>query len=448
MSRAKALKKEVMEKLKDDRVDFITLQFIDIFGTIKNVTIPASRLEEAIDRGVWFDGSSIQGFARIYETDMLLLPEVETYCLLPWEKGNRIARMFCEVRNPDGTLFDGDPRYILKKACQRAGRAGYIYNTGPEFEFFLFKKQDSDALQPVPHDVGGYFDFSPLDEADVVRQEIAITLEKMGISVEKMHHEVAIAQHEVDIVYGEALPSADNVSTVKYVIKAIAALHGLYATFMPKPLFGVNGSGMHVHQSLFDEKGNNLFFDPSDPYKISKKAYKFIAGQFEHADGISALIAPTVNSYKRLVPGYEAPVYICWAQINRSALIRIPRFVKGREKSTRLELRCPDPSANPYLAFAAMLDAGMDGIERRLNPGNPVEENVFLFDANQLREKGIRHLPTTLLSAIEALENDALLKKTLGTHCFEMYIRAKRSEWNEYARQITNWELERYLDAT
>jgi glutamine synthetase len=439
---------EVLEKVEADDVKFISLQFTDVVGTIKNVTIPVGRLEEAIEKGVWFDGSSVEGFARIYESDMVLMPDVNTYCLLPWEpQARKVARIICDVHRPDGEPFEGDPRYILKRAVRAAEERGYRYNVGPELEFFLFKMDSEPKMRPVPHDVGGYFDFSPRDLASQVRGDIAVTLEGLGMEVEMAHHEVATAQHEIDIRYADALTSADNVMTLRYTVKAVSQTFGLYATFMPKPIFGVNGSGMHTHQSIYNTSdGENAFFDPSDKYKLSKTAYAFMAGQIEHVRALAAIVAPTVNSYKRLTPGYEAPVYVCWGQINRSALIRIPRYSPGREQSTRLELRCPDPSCNPYLAFAAMLWAGLDGIERGLRPPLPVEENVYNFDDAKLRELDIATLPSTLREAIDELETDEVLQRGLGEHAYQAFVRAKKAEWDEYRIQVTDWELDRYLE--
>lgn len=440
------VKRELMERATADGVRFISLQFTDVVGTIKNITIPISRLEDALEEGVWFDGSSIEGFARICESDMFLRPAPTTYCLLPWEpEERRTARIICDIHRPDGEPFEGDPRFVLKHTLEAAREMGYTYNTGPELEFFLFKMDGEPRVAPVPHDVGGYFDFSPRDLASEVREEIALALGQMGIEAERGHHECASGQHEIDFRYEEALTSADNCMTLKYTVKAIAHKHGLYATFMPKPIFGVPGSGMHVHQSLLDLEGSNVFFDPHDYYKLSKTAYNFMAGQMEHARALAAIVAPTVNSYKRLTPGYEAPVYICWGQINRSALIRIPMYLPGREQSTRLEFRCPDPSCNPYLAFAAMLTTGLDGIKRGLTPPPPVEENVFDFEDAKLRELNIATLPATLEEAIKELEKDEVLRETLKEHAYQAFVRAKMTEWNEYRIQVTGWELERYL---
>lgn len=442
----KITEKEILEQVKADGVQFVSLQFTDVMGTVKNVTIPAERLEEALEKGIWFDGSSIEGFTRIYESDMFLVPDAATYRVFPWgPQEHRAARLICDVYTPKGEPFEGDPRHILRQAIAAAEEMGYLYNTGPEFEFFLFKMNERPLITPVPHDVGGYFDFSPRDLASQVRQAIVPALREMGMKVEADHHEVAEGQHEIDFEYADALTSADHCITFKYTVKAVAQKHGLYATFMPKPLFGVSGSGMHTHQSLFNPAGENVFYDPDDRYRLSRLAYNFIAGQMAHARALAAIIAPTVNSYKRLTPGYEAPVYICWAQINRAALIRIPSYAPGREGSTRLELRCPDPSCNPYLAFAAMLMAGLDGIKRDLTPPPPVEEDVYHFDDAKLRELAIDTLPATLGEALEELEGDRLLQGTLGEHAYDAFVRAKRAEWDEYRIQVTGWELDRYL---
>jgi glutamine synthetase len=442
---------DVIARVQEDGVKFISLQFTDILGTIKSVTIPVGRLEEAMEQGVWFDGSSIEGFARIYESDMVLIPDPTTYQVLPWSvPERRRARLVCDVHSSDGQPSPSAPRAALKRMVARAAERGYVCNFGPELEFFLFKRNNGydsrHPTRPVPHDVGSYFDFSPRDEAQQVRSEIILALEGMGMRVEMSHHEVATGQHEIDFRYADALTSADNAVTFKYTVRAVAAIHGIYASFMPKPIFGINGSGMHTHQSLFDAAGRNLFHDPENEYHLSRLAYNFIAGQMEHARALSAVVAPTVNSYKRLTPGYEAPVYICWAQLNRSALIRVPAHGAEREGATRVELRCPDPSANPYLAFAAMLAAGLDGIDRDLTPPPPVNEDVYDFDDFALHERAIGTLPGTLSEALDELERDEVIQEALGPAITEAFLRAKRAEWDEYRIQVTNWELERYLE--
>ncbi len=440
--------KEVLARAKADEIKFVLLQFTDILGMMKCVTIPAASLQNAFDKGVWFDGSSIEGFVRIAESDMILKPDPMTYQVIPWKTGGRkSARLICDIHTPEGKPFGGDPRSILKRALAEAGKMGYVFNTGPEVEFYLLKKDDAGRITTVPHDIGGYFDYPSRDYASEVREDITFALEAMGMTSEMSHHEVGPGQHEVDVKYSGALTSADNTITLKYVIKSIAAQHGLYASFMPKPLYGQAGSGMHVHQSLFDKKGKNAFFDPKDKYKLSAVAYSYLAGQLEHARGLTAIVAPTVNSYKRLVSGYEAPVYICWGQVNRSALIRIPRYSPGREQSTRMELRCPDPSCNPYLAFAAMLKTGLEGIKQGLTPPKPVEGDVYKFDAAKLKELNIHMLPFSIKRAIEELARDKVIKEALGDHTFRNFFEAKSKEFDEYRMQITPWELDKYLEA-
>ncbi len=438
---------DLVARVREDGVRFVSLQFTDILGTTKSVTIPVGQLAGGLESGLWFDGSSIQGFARIYESDMVLVPDPATYRILPWsEPGRRRARLICDVHGPDGQPSPSDPRTALKRVLARTADRDWVCNVGPELEFFLFKRDGGPPLRPVPHDVGGYFDFSPRDEAQQVRSEIILALEAMGIEVEASHHEVATGQHEIDFHYADALTSADNAVTVKYVVRAVAASHGLYASFMPKPIFGANGSGMHTHQSFFDAEGHNLFYSLDDAYHLSPLAYNFIAGQLAHARALAAVVAPTVNSYKRLTPGYEAPVYICWANLNRSALIRVPATRAGREGATRIELRCPDPSANAYLAFAAMLAAGLDGIERDLTPPSPVNEDVYDFNERDLRERAIGTLPGTLAEALDELEQDEVIQEAMGPVITKALLRARRAEWDEYRIQVTPWELERYLE--
>ena len=437
--------RETLARALADEIAFVNLQFTDVVGIIKSVTLPVQRLEEAFDRGIWFDGSSIEGFTRIQESDMFLVPDASTYRTLPWgAQTGKVARLICDIYTPDGEPFEGDPRRILRRMVEQVQGRGYTYNTGVELEFYLFTPQDG-RIVPAPHDVGGYFDFSPRDEAAVVRQDITRALEAMGMEVEMIHHEVGPGQHEIDFKYADALTSADNAVSFRYTVKAIAQRHGLYATFMPKPMFGQAGSGMHTHQSLFKD-GQNAFYRPGDPYKLSPLAYSFMAGQLAHARALAAVVAPTVNSYKRLVPGYEAPVYVCWAQINRSALVRIPRYSPGRESSTRLELRCPDPSCNPYLAFAAMLAAGLDGVDRNLEAPPPTEEDVFHWDAEHLAERGVATLPGSLKEALDELAGDEVVKGALGEHAYTAFNRAKLEEWDEYRIRVSEWELERYLE--
>jgi glutamine synthetase len=438
---------DLVQRIEEDEVYFVSLQFIDIAGNIKSVTLPADQVERALNDGIWFDGSSIEGFARIYESDLVLVPDPVTYRVLPWSAPERRrARLFCDVYGPDGDPSPRDPRTALKRMMAKAADMGYIYNTGPEVEFFIFERSNSDSIQPVPHDVVGYFDFSPRDRAQQVRSEIVLALKKMRIEVEMSHHEVATGQHEIDFRYANAVHSADNAVTVKYTVRALAAAHNLYASFMPKPIFGINGSGMHVHQSLSDPDGHNLFYDPDDEYSLSSTARSFVAGQLEHARALAAVVAPTVNSYKRLTPGYEAPVYVSWAHRNRSALIRVPSARPGQEAAMRAELRCPDPSANPYLAFAAMLAAGLDGIERGLEAPEMVNEDIYHLGAADRARHGIDTLPSTLGEALEALEDDDVIKGALGEDILEAFRRAKRAEWEEYRIQVTPWELKHYLE--
>ena len=438
---------KIMEKAKRDKVKFVELVFTDIMGMIKSVTIPIQTLPDCLKGGTWFDGSSIKGFTRIAESDMYLMPDPETYAVLPWKsKENAVARFICDIYNPDGTSFEGDPRYILKKAMGEAEKLGYKYCVGPELEFFLFKKVDG-KIMPEALDVGGYFDYEPRDPSSDVRKDIILALESLGIEVETSHHEVANGQHEISFKYGDALTTADNTITFKHTVKSIAHQYGLHATFMPKPIFGENGSGMHVHQSLFSVKsGKNAFFDGNDKYKLSNVAKSFIRGQLTHARELCAIVNPTVNSYKRLVAGYEAPVYICWASINRSALIRIPRYTKGKESASRAELRCPDPSCNPYLAFAAMLFLGLDGIRKKLPLSQPTEEDVYEFDKAKLKELGIKTLPASLYEALMEFKESTILKESLGKHFFEVYIEAKLKEWDSFRIQVTQWEKDMYLE--
>jgi glutamine synthetase len=440
-------KSEVIEHAGRAEVKFVSLQFTDVMGTIKNVTIPVSELKEALENGIWFDGSSVEGFTRICESDMYLLPDPNTYQVLPWLPGaQRTARLICDVLQPDGKPFPGDPRSVLRGALAACGEMGYSYQVSSELEFFLFTMRDErPSRAPVPHDFAGYFDFSPRDLASEVRQDIILALEAMGIKVERAHHEVASGQHEINFRYADALTSADNCMTFKYVVKAVAQDHGLHATFMPKPIYGINGSGMHTHQSLFDSRGRNAFFSPEDQYRLSPLAYNFLAGQMRHAKALAAIVAPTVNSYKRLVPGYEAPVYICWGQINRSALIRIPRYSNDHDERTRLELRCPDPSCNPYLAYAAMLATGLEGIRQNLTPPPPVEENVYDFSDEKLCEMSIESLPGSLIEALGELERDEVLRQALGEHLYQSFMRAKKTEWDQYRTQVTPWEIDQYL---
>lgn len=439
---------DLIKRVQEDQVKFVSLQFTDVTGSVKSVDIPAGRLGEALQDGIWFDGSSVEGFARIQESDMRLMPDADTYAVLPWSPPElRRARVFCDIYQPDGGTFPGDARGTLKRILARIHERGWTFNVGPEPEFFLFKRNGPQDIHPVPHDVGGYFDFSASDDAVRVRTELMDTLAGMGLEVEMGHHEVALGQHEIDFKFADALRTADNVLTLKYTVKAIAAQHGLVASFMPKPIFGINGSGMHCHQSLFDIQGENLFFDSEDQYHLSKIGYGFIAGQLTHARALAAVVAPTVNSYKRLVPGYEAPVYVGWAQINRSALIRIPHYTPGRDKSMRAELRFPDPSANPYLALTVMLAAALDGIDQELRPPEPLNDvNVYQLSAEERVNQDISALPGSLAEALRELEEDHVLQDALGSFTYEAFTRAKWAEVEEYRTSVTDWEVGRYLE--
>lgn len=434
---------ELLARVKESQIQFIDLQFTDIVGVVKNVTIPAHELPEALENGIWFDGSSIEGFARVAESDMHLRPDPSTFAVIPWLTGDEAtARLICDVFTTDGQPFSGDPRSILRRVIKDAADMGFLYNTGPELEFFLLKPNPDGTLLPLkPHDSASYFD-APSDMAAGLRRQMATTLELLGLQVEAMHHEGARGQHEIDFRYSDALTTADSAVTLRVALKVIAQQNGLYCTFLPKPIRGINGSGMHVHQSLtFIANGKNAFYDPGDQHGLSKLAKHFIAGQLDHARGMCAILAPLVNSYKRLVVGYEAPVYISWARINRSALIRVPRA--SNSESTRLELRCPDPSCNPYLAFAVMLAAGLDGIRRELSVPEATEENIYLLDKQYKSSQGV--LPSSLNQALNALEGDEVIRDALGSHTHEMFINAKRLEWEDYRLEVTNWEIEKYL---
>lgn len=437
-------KEQILELVKEQHVDFLNLQFTDIVGIIKNITIPISQLPDALDHGVWFDGSSIEGFARVAESDMYLQLDLDTYAVIPWEsEGDTVtARFICDVFTPNGDPFPGDPRRALKNVLAEARALGYIFNTGPELEFFLFKPSTGSSLVPIPHDAAGYFDVST-DYATAIRRQMVKALQGFGIVVEASHHEVAIGQHEIDFQYDEALRTADNAITFRTTLKAIAQKNGLYASFMPKPIAGIHGSGMHVHQSLAEvQSGKNAFYGEGEEHGLSAIAHHYVGGLLEHARGMSAVLAPLVNSYKRLVPGYEAPVYVSWGQTNRSALVRVPRITRGRTQATRVELRCSDPSANPYLAFAVMLASGLDGIKRRLTPPAAAEEDLYHIDP---RSRALTSLPTSLGEALEELQRDEVVQDALGPHIFERFVEAKQQEWDEYRFHVSQWELERYL---
>lgn len=443
----KVIKTQILERAKKDKVQFMNMQFIDLMGTVKSITIPVSKLSDAIDNNVWFDGSSIEGFTRICESDMYLRLDLDTYAVLPWTLDSEgiTARIICDVYMPDGTPFEGDPRYILKRQLKEAEKLGYTFNTGPELEFFLFRKDRKGRIKPLPHDKASYFDQTN-DLAADIRKVMTTALQVMGIDVEALHHEVAAGQHEIGFRYGDALSTADNAVTLKVVLKAIANRYDLHATFMPKPIAGINGSGMHVHQSLFKGDKNVFYQKTNNGYHLSEEAKSFLAGQMKHVKAMTAIMNPTVNSYKRLVAGYEAPVYIAWGQVNRSALIRVPRFTEGREKSTRLELRSPDPSCNPYLTFAVMLAAGLDGIKRKLKVSKPVEEDIYHLSKVEVEEKNIEQLPATLKRALDELDKNDCIKDVLGKHGYEKFRVAKLAEWDSYRTNVSQWELERYLE--
>ena len=432
----------VYQTIEEENVKFVRLQFTDITGTVKSVSIPTSQIEKAFEDGIWFDGSSIEGFVRIQESDMRLEPDPTTFTVLPWSSnGVSSARIICDVVNTDGTPFEGGPRQVLKSVLDEASELGYSVNFGTEPEFFLFKTDDNGDPTTIPHDTGGYFDLAPKDLATDVRREIIFALESMGFEVEASHHEVAEGQHEINFKYADALSSADDISTFRAVVRAIAEQHGLHATFMPKPISAINGSGMHSHVSLFDEDGN-AFADDDDEFNLSETAYHFMGGVLEHAPAITAIANPTVNSYKRLVPGYEAPVYIAWSDVNRSALIRVP---DAAGNSARFEIRSPDPSCNPYLAYAAIVKAGLDGIENEIDPGKPVREDIYEFDESTREEYGIEMLPGSLEEAIDALEADPVILEALGEHVSGKFIQASREDYLDYRTYVTDWEIEKYL---
>jgi len=439
---------EVLERAKATGTDFVHLQFTDLMGIVKAVTIPVNQLQKALANGMWFDGSSIEGFARIAESDMYLVPDENTFSPVPWSQaeGTKTARMICDVYSPNGEPFKGDPRAILKRMMAKAEGMGFVYNTGPELEFFLFPLDMHGHVLLEQHDRGGYFDLST-DQAIHVRKDMVNALQRFGIEVEASHHEVAIGQQEIDFRYGNALSSADYAMTFKYTMKSVAKKNGLHATFMPKPLFGINGSGMHVHQSLSRvSDGTNALSDDCTEYGLSDIALSFIAGQLAHSRGMCLVLAPLVNSYKRLVPGYEAPAYVSWGRTNRSALIRVPSVSKSNPQATRVELRCPDPSCNPYLAFSVALAAGLDGIEKGLKPPVPIEEDIYHFDKKAREARQVATLPGSLGEAIEAAEADPLVEAALGSHTFGRLIEAKRQEWEDYRIRVYSWELERYLE--
>ncbi|OLZ39633.1 glutamine synthetase [Natrinema saccharevitans] len=437
----------VLDEIEEQDVDFLRLQFTDILGTVKNVSVPARQAEKAFTEGIYFDGSSIEGFVRIQESDMRLKPDPETFAILPWRQKDEsaAARMICDVYDTTtDEPFEGDPRRVLKNALDRAEEMGYMVNAAPEPEFFLFEEDEDGRATTKTNDAGGYFDLAPKDLASDVRRDIIYGLEEMGFEVEASHHEVAEGQHEINFTYDDALTTADNVGTFRTVVRAIAAQHDLHATFMPKPIPRINGSGMHTHLSLFTEDGENAFHDEDDEFNLSDEAHAFTAGILEHAPAITAIANPTVNSYKRLVPGYEAPVYIAWSDRNRSALIRKP--AARTPAASRVELRSPDPSCNPYLALAVMIHAGLDGIENDLECPDPVRENIYEFDEAKREEYGIDTLPSNLGEAVEALEEDEAIYDALGDHVAPKFIEAKEQEFEDYLVDVSDWELDRYLE--
>ncbi|MFC6719143.1 type I glutamate--ammonia ligase [Natrialbaceae archaeon GCM10025810] len=442
-----AAEQDVLDEIEEKGVDFLRLQFTDILGLVKNVSIPARQAEKAFTEGIYFDGSSIEGFVRIQESDMRLVPDPDTFAVLPWrnDENGAAARMICDVVDTStGEPFEGDPRYVLKRALERADEMGYTVNAAPEPEFFLFQEDEEGRATTETNDAGGYFDLAPKDLASDVRRDIIYGLEDMGFEVEASHHEVAEGQHEINFTYDDALATADNVATFRTVVRAIAAEHGLHATFMPKPIPKINGSGMHTHISLMDEDGENAFHDDDDEFNLSETAKSFTAGILEHAPAITAVANPTVNSYKRLVPGYEAPVYVAWSDRNRSALIRKP--AARVPAASRIELRSPDPSCNPYLALAVMIHAGLDGIEQDLECPDPVRENIYEFDEEKREEYGIDTLPSNLGDAVDALQEDEAIFAALGEHVGSKFVEAKEQEFQEYLIDVSEWELDRYLE--
>ncbi|MDD4142856.1 MAG: type I glutamate--ammonia ligase [Bacteroidales bacterium] len=441
---SKYSKEDIVNLVRDEKSDinFIRMQFTDIFGQLKNVAITKSQIEKAVNNQISIDGSSIEGFVRIEESDQYLYPDLDSFTILPWRpQQGKVARLICDVYNPDGTPFVGDPRYVLKCVLKKAADLGYTFNVGPECEFFLFLTDEKGKPTIDTGDEAGYFDLGPLDLGEGTRREICLALEAMDFEIEASHHEVAAGQHEIDFKYTDALKTADNVMTFKLAVKSLAQKNGLHATFMPKPIFGVNGSGMHTNMSLFKD-GKNIFFDETDERKLSKEAYSFIAGLLAHVKSMVAITCPLVNSYKRLVPGYEAPCYLSWSSTNRSALIRVPA---ARGQGTRLEFRTPDPSCNPYLAMAVCLAAGLDGIEKGLTPPPEITENIFTMSAETRKANGIDSLPASLLDAITMMKEDKLICETLGSHVINQYVTGKLNEFDEYRTRVSSWEIEKYM---
>ena len=436
-------KDDIFRMVEEEDVEFIRLQFTDIFGTLKNIAITSSQLEKALDNKCMFDGSSVEGFVRIEESDMYLYPDYDTFEIFPWRpQQGKVARLICDVYTPDGKPFEGDPRWILKKTIKEANEMGYRFDVGPECEFFLFQTDDNGLPTTLSHEKAGYFDLGPNDLGENIRRDMVLTLEEMGFEIEASHHEVAPAQHEIDFKYDEVLKTADNIQTFKMTVKTIAKRHGLYATFMPKPKFGISGSGMHINMSLATEEGKNIFADENGKSGLSDDAYHFIAGIMKHARGMSAITNPLVNSYKRLVPGYEAPVYIAWSAKNRSPLIRIPA---SRGNGTRVELRNPDPTANPYLVLALCLAAGLDGIKNKIEVPESVDCNIYEMTPGERRAAGIENMPADLKEAVDCLVADEFLCSVLGEHITTKYVEAKMKEWENYTTRVSQWEIDEYL---
>ncbi len=435
-------REDIIRMVEEEGIDFIRMQFTDIFGQSKNVAIPASQITKAVNNQISIDGSSIEGFTRIHESDQYLHPDLDSFTILSWyESKGKVARLICDVRNPDGSPFIGDPRGALKRVLEKAASLGYTFNVGPECEFFLFELDKDGKPTTRTGDEAGYFDLGPIDHGDYIRREICLALEHLGFEIEASHHECAAGQHEIDFKYADALTAADNIVTFKQTVKKIAYANGFHATFMPKPIYGTPGSGMHINMSLFKD-GKNIFYDPDGQRGLSKECYSFIAGLLEHVKAMTAITNPLVNSYKRLVPGYEAPCYLAWSASNRSALIRIPA---ARGNSTRVELRNPDPSCNPYLALAVCLAAGLDGIERGLTPPEEITENIFDMNAAQRAEAGIEDLPDSLEHALFDLAKDTLIQDVLGPHIYSQYVAGKEKEWEEYCTRVSSWELAKYM---
>ena len=441
---SKYSKEDIFRIVEEEDVEFIRLQFTDIFGMLKNVAITSSQLKKALDNRCMFDGSSIEGFVRIEESDMYLYPDLDTFEIFPWRpQQGKVARLMCDVYRPNKTPFEGDPRYVLRSVLKEAADMGFVFNAGPECEFFIFQTDEEGRPTTETHEMAGYFDVAPIDQGENVRRDIVLNLEDMGFMIEASHHEMAPGQHEIDFEYAEGLVTADNVMTFKMAVKAIAKRHGLHATFMPKPKAGVNGSGMHLNMSLSDLNGKNLFEDEADPLGLSQLAYQFMAGILCHMKEMTILTNPLVNSYKRLVPGYDAPIYIAWsAKANRSPLIRIP---SSRGERTRIALRCPDPSVNPYLALAACLAAGLDGIKKGMVPPDSVDTNIYTMAPEEVLSRGISRLPETLGEAIEEFKSSEFMKEVLGEHIYTKYLEAKEAEWRMFRAYVTDWETKEYL---